>query len=131
MLQNYSNRKFPPNFICILCDEATGEGSETQYGGKYGSAGEACGSHTYYAQERIFQSNLNVSSAIERIEAELPATKERDEILLFVRNSRRGIIKGSASILSVEFLESGTGIQNRDRPLKSFGGRSCYDVTLV
>ena len=42
----------------------------------------------------IFQSNLNVSSAIERIEAELPATKERDEILLFVRNSRRGIIKG-------------------------------------
>ena len=53
MLQNYSNRKFPPNFICILCDEATGEGSETQYGGKYGSAGEACGSHAYYEQERI------------------------------------------------------------------------------
>ena len=31
---------------------------------------------------------------IERIEAELPATKERDEIVLFVRNSKRGIIKG-------------------------------------
>ncbi|MDE6118365.1 MAG: acyl-ACP--UDP-N-acetylglucosamine O-acyltransferase [Muribaculaceae bacterium] len=41
----------------------------------------------------IFQSNLNVSSALECIEAELPATKERDEIIQFIRNSRRGIIK--------------------------------------
>jgi len=31
---------------------------------------------------------------VEHIEAELPATKERDEIILFVRNSKRGIIKG-------------------------------------
>ena len=37
---------------------------------------------------------LNNSDAIERIEAELPASKERDEIILFVRNSQRGIIKG-------------------------------------
>ena len=36
----------------------------------------------------------NGVSIIERIEAELPATKERDEIILFVRNSKRGIIKG-------------------------------------
>lgn len=42
----------------------------------------------------LYQSGLNNSDAIERIEAELPATKERDEIILFVRNSPRGIIKG-------------------------------------
>jgi UDP-N-acetylglucosamine acyltransferase len=42
----------------------------------------------------IFQSGMNTSHAIERIQAELPATKERDEILLFIKNSPRGIIKG-------------------------------------
>jgi UDP-N-acetylglucosamine acyltransferase len=42
----------------------------------------------------LYQSGLNNSDAIERIEAELPATKERDEIILFVKNSARGIIKG-------------------------------------
>ena len=42
----------------------------------------------------IFQSGLNVSQAMERIEAELPSSIERDEIILFVRNSPRGILKG-------------------------------------
>jgi len=42
----------------------------------------------------LYLSNLNFSDAVERIEAELPATKERDEIILFVRNSKRGIIRG-------------------------------------
>ena len=42
----------------------------------------------------LYLSGLNNSEAIERIEAELPATKERDEIILFVRNSKRGIIRG-------------------------------------
>lgn len=42
----------------------------------------------------LFQMGLNNSEAIERIEAEMPASKERDEIILFVRNSQRGIIKG-------------------------------------
>ena len=42
----------------------------------------------------LYQSELNNSDAVERIEAELPATKERDEIVLFVKNSPRGIIKG-------------------------------------
>lgn len=37
---------------------------------------------------------MNISDALERIEAELPATKERDEIILFVKNSKRGIIRG-------------------------------------
>ncbi|WP_303743807.1 acyl-ACP--UDP-N-acetylglucosamine O-acyltransferase, partial [uncultured Duncaniella sp.] len=37
-------------------------------------------------------SGLNNSDAIERIEAELPATPERDEIIMFVRNAKRGII---------------------------------------
>ena len=42
----------------------------------------------------LFQSGLNNTDAIERIEAEMPASKERDEIIMFVRNSKRGIMKG-------------------------------------
>jgi len=42
----------------------------------------------------LYQSGLNNSDAVERIEAELPATKERDEIILFVKSTPRGIIKG-------------------------------------
>ena len=42
----------------------------------------------------LFQKGLNNSEGIEQIEAELPASKERDEIILFVRNSHRGIIRG-------------------------------------
>ncbi|WP_016777363.1 acyl-ACP--UDP-N-acetylglucosamine O-acyltransferase [Anaerophaga thermohalophila] len=42
----------------------------------------------------MFQKGLNNSQAIERIEAELPASNERDEIILFIKNSQRGIIKG-------------------------------------
>ncbi|WP_026473883.1 acyl-ACP--UDP-N-acetylglucosamine O-acyltransferase [Alkaliflexus imshenetskii] len=42
----------------------------------------------------LFQSSLNNSDATARIEAELPASRERDEIILFVKNSQRGIIKG-------------------------------------
>ncbi|MDE6468745.1 MAG: acyl-ACP--UDP-N-acetylglucosamine O-acyltransferase [Muribaculaceae bacterium] len=42
----------------------------------------------------LYLSGLNISDAIERIEAELPATNERDEILLFVRNSKRGVVRG-------------------------------------
>lgn len=49
----------------------------------------------------LYLSGLNVSDAVERIEAELPATKERDEIILFVRNSKRGIIRGFIFLLSV------------------------------
>ena len=42
----------------------------------------------------LYLSGLNNSDAVERIEAELPASKERDEIILFVRHSKRGIIRG-------------------------------------
>ncbi len=42
----------------------------------------------------LYLSGLNNTDAVERIEAELPATKERDEIIMFVRNAKRGIIKG-------------------------------------
>ena len=42
----------------------------------------------------LYLSGLNNSDAISRIDAELPASKERDEIILFVRNSGRGIIRG-------------------------------------
>lgn len=42
----------------------------------------------------LYLSQLNVSDAVERIEAELPATRERDEIIMFIRNAKRGIIRG-------------------------------------
>ena len=43
----------------------------------------------------LYNKGMNVSQALEYIENELPATKERDEIVLFLRNSNRGIIKGT------------------------------------
>ncbi|NOY96336.1 MAG: acyl-ACP--UDP-N-acetylglucosamine O-acyltransferase [Chlorobi bacterium] len=42
----------------------------------------------------IYQKGLNIMQAAEIIEAEMPATSERDEILLFVKDSKRGIIRG-------------------------------------
>jgi len=42
----------------------------------------------------IFMRGLNNSKAIEMIEAELPASEERDLILNFVKESERGIMKG-------------------------------------
>ncbi len=42
----------------------------------------------------IYQKGLNTTQAAEIIEAEMPATQERDEILLFVKDSKRGIIRG-------------------------------------
>jgi UDP-N-acetylglucosamine acyltransferase len=42
----------------------------------------------------IYQRGLNISDALDFVEANLPASKERDEILLFIRDSKRGIIRG-------------------------------------
>lgn len=44
----------------------------------------------------LFLSSLNNTEALEQIEANFPPTKERDEIINFVRNSERGIVKGYA-----------------------------------
>jgi len=41
----------------------------------------------------IFNKGLNTSQALEYIEEELPASDERDEIVTFIRESGRGIIK--------------------------------------
>ena len=41
----------------------------------------------------IYNKGLNTSKALEYIEEELPATDERDEILSFIRESERGIVK--------------------------------------
>ncbi|HCX99366.1 MAG TPA: acyl-[acyl-carrier-protein]--UDP-N-acetylglucosamine O-acyltransferase [Bacteroidales bacterium] len=47
---------------------------------------------------RIFYSKgMNVSQAISEIEGTMPQTEERDEILNFVRNSTRGIVRGPNS----------------------------------
>ncbi|WP_192820488.1 acyl-ACP--UDP-N-acetylglucosamine O-acyltransferase [Rufibacter sp. LB8] len=42
----------------------------------------------------LFMSGLNTATAVEKIEIDLPPSPERDEIVNFVRNSGRGIIKG-------------------------------------
>jgi len=42
----------------------------------------------------IFQSNLNISNAISKIEQEMRQTLERDLILDFIKNSKRGLMKG-------------------------------------
>ncbi|AZQ44413.1 acyl-ACP--UDP-N-acetylglucosamine O-acyltransferase [Nonlabens ponticola] len=42
----------------------------------------------------LYQKNYNVSQAVEIIEAEMSATTERDEILEFIKNSKRGIMRG-------------------------------------
>ena len=41
----------------------------------------------------IYNKSLNTSQALNFIEEELPATDERDEIVTFIRESGRGIIK--------------------------------------
>jgi len=42
----------------------------------------------------IYRKNYNVSQAVNIIEADVPATPERDEILTFISRSARGIMKG-------------------------------------
>lgn len=46
----------------------------------------------------LFQKNYNTTQALNVLEAELEATHERDEIIQFVKNSSRGIIKGYTGI---------------------------------
>jgi len=42
----------------------------------------------------LYVKGLNTSRALAIIEADMPASPERDEIILFIRNSKRGIMKG-------------------------------------
>ena len=42
----------------------------------------------------LYQKNYNTSQAMAIIDGEMEATPERDEILDFIRNSSRGIMKG-------------------------------------
>jgi UDP-N-acetylglucosamine acyltransferase len=42
----------------------------------------------------LYVSGLNTSDALARIEAEMPATPERDEIIVFIQNAKRGIMRG-------------------------------------
>jgi UDP-N-acetylglucosamine acyltransferase len=46
----------------------------------------------------IYLKGYNVSQAVEYIEADIPATAERDEILSFISNSSRGIMKGYSKV---------------------------------
>lgn len=46
----------------------------------------------------LYQKNYNNTQALGIIEAEMEATPERDEIIQFVRNSSRGVMKGYAGV---------------------------------
>ncbi|MFN5170234.1 MAG: acyl-ACP--UDP-N-acetylglucosamine O-acyltransferase [Cyclobacteriaceae bacterium] len=50
----------------------------------------------------IFLKGLNNSKALDLVEAELPASQERDHIVNFIRSSERGILKGFTASASVE-----------------------------
>ncbi|MCK5776872.1 MAG: acyl-ACP--UDP-N-acetylglucosamine O-acyltransferase [Bacteroidales bacterium] len=47
----------------------------------------------------IYLKNKNVSQAVNLIEATIPATRERDEILSFIAQSTRGIMRGYSRFL--------------------------------
>ena len=42
----------------------------------------------------LYMKGMNISQSLDYIEKELPASRERDEIIMFVRNSTRGIMRG-------------------------------------
>ena len=46
----------------------------------------------------LYQKNYNTSQAVSIIEAEMAASPERDEILQFIRNSSRGVMKGYTGV---------------------------------
>ena len=41
----------------------------------------------------LYQNGMNITQALDYIEATMPASKERDTIVLFVRNSARGVVR--------------------------------------
>ncbi|MDO5524026.1 MAG: acyl-ACP--UDP-N-acetylglucosamine O-acyltransferase [Bacteroidia bacterium] len=43
----------------------------------------------------LYQTGYNITQALERIENELPETKERNHVIAFVKNSTRGIVRGN------------------------------------
>ena len=51
-------------------------------------------SHIQEVYRYLFLNSMNNSRALEEIEVNLPATKERDEILNFIRSSERGVMQG-------------------------------------
>ena len=52
--------------------------------------------------DMIYNSGMNVSDACEKIEAGFPQSDERDTILNFIRNSKRGIVRGPANNQSIK-----------------------------
>jgi UDP-N-acetylglucosamine acyltransferase len=45
----------------------------------------------------LFEADLNTSQALARIEAEIPASEDREELVSFVRSSKRGVVKKAAA----------------------------------
>ena len=47
----------------------------------------------------IYQSGMNHSTAVKYIEDNMPQTEERDKIIQFIREAKRGIMRGFASVM--------------------------------
>ena len=50
----------------------------------------------------IYQSNMNHTTAVKYIETSMPQTPERDEILNFIKDAKRGIMRGFTSVVEEE-----------------------------
>ncbi len=50
--------------------------------------------HIQEIYRHVFLAGMNNQKALAYVEAHLPATEERDEVITFIRNATRGIIKG-------------------------------------
>ncbi len=48
----------------------------------------------------IYQKNYNTTQALGILEAEMKASREKDQIILFIKNSKRGIMKGYTGMKS-------------------------------
>ncbi len=48
---------------------------------------------------RIIYSGINISNALIQIEKKIPQSIERDQVIEFIRNSKRGIMKGNEAML--------------------------------
>ena len=46
----------------------------------------------FYIYDAIYFQGMNTTQALEHIEANFPASEERDTIVNFIRSSKRGII---------------------------------------
>ena len=89
------NQDVPP-FIIVRSDTLRFAGINKVGLSRRGFTPEQIG-HIHDACRIIFQSGMNYLHACDEVEKQVPQTRERDELVNFIRSSSRGIIKPFAS----------------------------------